>query len=92
MDAGATHDWRENKPTRVMGAAIPTGEESYGKDDYICAFCDGTGLDYFGHECPMCDGLGKIVEFTESVDAVGDRGSQIGGSRVKEIGRRFASL
>ena len=43
------------------------------EDDYICVYCDGTGLDYFGHECPLCDGLGKIVEFTESVDAVGDR-------------------
>ena len=42
------------------------------EDDYICGFCDGTGLDYFGHECPMCDGLGKIVDCSETVNAVGD--------------------
>ena len=40
--------------------------------DVICRFCDGTGLDYFGHECPMCDGLGKIVEYSDTVNAIGD--------------------
>ena len=43
------------------------------EDGYICGFCDGTGLNYFGHKCPMCDGLGKIVGFNETVNAVGDR-------------------
>ena len=39
----------------------------------VCTFCKGSGLDDFGQECPMCDGLGKCVEFIESVDAVGDK-------------------
>ena len=41
--------------------------------DCACPACEGSGLDYFGQKCPMCDGLGECVEFMESVDAVGDK-------------------
>ena len=54
------------------------------EDDYICRFCDGTGLDYFGHECPMCDGLGKIVDCIDTVNAVGDASSR--GRTAEKVG------
>jgi hypothetical protein len=44
-----------------------------GGGDCVCTFCKGSGIDYFDQECPMCDGLGKCIEFMESVDAVGDK-------------------
>ena len=54
------------------------------EEDIICRFCDGTGLDYFGHECPMCDGLCKFVDNIAAVNAVGGASSR--GRVVENIG------
>ena len=48
-------------------------DDAIGGGDCVCSFCKGTGLDFFGQDCPMCDGIGRCVEFIESVDAVGDK-------------------
>ena len=45
--------------------------DAIGGGDCVCTFCKGSGIDYFDQDCPMCDGLGKCIEFIESVDAVG---------------------
>ena len=49
----------------------------------MCGFCDGTGLDYFSHACPMCDGLGTNFDCIDTVDAVGDASSR--GRKVEKF-------
>ena len=38
-------------------------DDAIGGGDCACPLCEGSGLDYFGQECPMCDGLGECIEF-----------------------------
>ena len=58
-------------------------EELMQETDVICCLCEGTGMDYFGDSCTLCDGLGKLLEYddeshrhvdeSEAVDAIGDK-------------------
>ena len=58
-------------------------EEHMQETGVICCLCEGTSMDYFGHSCTVCDGLGKLLEYddeshrhvdeSEAVDAIGDK-------------------
>ena len=58
-------------------------EEVMQETDVMCCLCEGTGMDYFGDSCTLCDGLGTPLEYddeshrhvdeSEAVDAIGDK-------------------
>ena len=40
---------------------VAFAEELMQETDVICCLCEGTGMDYFGDDCTLCDGLGKLL-------------------------------
>ena len=85
----------------IMDQEIETFvEELLQETDVICCLCNGTGRDYFGDDCSLCDGIGKLLDCDDEV--IGMQTSQMqltplstrnpsDVSRPMASGRRFAA-
>ena len=65
-------------------------EDILQEDDVICCLCEGCGMDFFGGECTLCDGFGKLLDYgdgdhnhDDAVNAVGDKKPE---RRVEKVG------
>ena len=65
-------------------------EDTLQEDEAICCLSEGSGLEFFGGECTLCDGIGKLVDCEDNSHEHGDTAYTVGDKKperhVEKVG------